>query len=241
MSTTLVSEPTPAPKAPPTQGVRFVAVRANLLPDEIVSARQLEAVRKQVLLGLALVVALLIGWFGLSWWQTGLANRDLDTAEHRATALQNQQNEFAPLVEAQSQVSTIHGQLGRLMAGDLPWKSMLTTLRADAPAGVTLTNVAATMTGIAAPNATTPNPAGALNQSGQQSVGQLTVTGTAGSKNAVAAYADRLAGVRGLTAPLITSVTANGGSVTFIVTVIITTDALGGRYHLSAATPTGGK
>ncbi len=56
-----------------------------------------------MLLGLVLVVALLIAWFGLSWRQTTAGHSDLDDAQHRTVALQNQQNEFAPLVNAQAE------------------------------------------------------------------------------------------------------------------------------------------
>lgn len=246
MATTLVHEP-PAPKAPATDGLRFVAVRANLLPDEIVGARQLEVVRKQVVLGLVAVVALLIAWFGFSWWQTTLAHGDLDDAQHRTSALQQQQDEFAPLVQAQNEAAAIHRQLQTLMAADVPWKTVIADLRSHAPAGVSLSNVAASLN-VGTPGTTSgPVALSPLNQTGKQTIGQITITGRAGSKNAVAAYADVLGKLTGLTAPLITSVTAQGSAVTFTVNVAITTDALGGRFAPTAAAPaapaapTGGK
>lgn len=244
MATTLVHEP-PAAKVPSSDGLRFVAVRANLLPDEIVSARQLDVVRKQVLLGLLAVVALLIGWFGLSWWQTAVANSNLDDAQHQTVALQNQQSEFGPLVNTQNQSALIHRQLHNLMAADLPWTKLLATLRSQAPAGVRVTGVTASVTvGVPAAGVNSVNPlnTSVLNASGRLSVGQLSVTGAAGSKGAVATYVDRLATVPGLAAPLITNFAVSGGVSTFTVNVLITTDALGGRYAAAVpAAPTGGK
>src|SRR4051794_32349863 len=246
MATTLVHEP-PSVKAPPGDGVRFVAVRANLLPDEIVGSRQVEVVRKQVVLGLVMVVVALIAWFGLSWWQTQLANGDLDDAQHETTALQNQQTAFGPLVGAQNQTNSIRQQLHNLMTADLPWTRMLTTIRSQAPNGVRLTGINASVSagipGAANVGGISSLGTGAvLNASGRQAVGQVVISGTAGTKSAVAAYVDKLGTVAGLTAPLPTAVTTTGGSVSFTITVLITSDALGGRYAVTApAAPTGGK
>jgi Tfp pilus assembly protein PilN len=242
MATTLVP-PTPATK-PPASGLRFVAVRADLLPDEIISARQADVVRRKVLIGLALVVALLVAWFGASWWQTSGARSDLTDQQRQAVASRNQQNEFGPLVAAQNGAQSIRTELQKLMAGDLPWKTMLTALRAQAPAGVTLTNVSATMTAgaaVAGNGGASTEQAATLNQSGKQEVGNLTLTGTGPDKNSVAAYADRLSRMKGLTAPLITSVVVADRTVTFTIDVIVTSDALGGRYAVATPTIPGGK
>jgi Tfp pilus assembly protein PilN len=240
MTATMVP-PTAAPTPRPTSSaVRFVAVRANLLPDEVLSSRQTVAVRKQVMLGLVIIVVLLIGWFGLSWFQTSSARASLHDARGQGVALQKQQAQFAPLVSAQQQIGTIQSQLRKLMAGDLSWKTMVTTLRTVAPDGITLTNVTGFVSAGAAGStsrsgSTQPN-SGVLNQTGKLQIGQLTVTGTAPTKTAVAGYADRMATVNGLTAPLITNVTATQGThaVTFTVSLVITSDALGGRYAVPA-------
>ena len=241
MATTLVHEPPIAP-APTADGLRLVAARANLLPDEIVSARQLEVVRKQVVVGLALVVALLIAWFGFSWWQTSLAHGDLDDAQHRTAALLEQQREFAPLVAAQSDAAAIRTQLQKLMAADVPWKTVIENVRGHTPAGVQLASVAANLTVAGSSSSTGSAPAAMpLSPNGKPQIGQLVIAGRAGSKNAVAAYADSLNELPGLAGALITSVTAQGGSaVTFTMNVGITTDALGGRFAAGAAL-TGGK
>jgi len=241
MATTLVHEP-PAAKAPTSDTVRYVAIRANLLPDEIVSARQLEVVRKQVVLGLVVVVALLIGWFGLSWWQTQLAHNDLDDAQHRTAALQQQQSQFGELVQAQNQVATIHNRLAALMAGDVDWKSMISRLRSAAPSGVLVTAVTASMANVPGTNNGSTQLPVVLNESGKAAVGQISLTGRSQSKSAIAAYADAIGRVKGVVSPLPTAVTSQGGTFTFTITGLLTTDALGGRYSTAApAAPTGGK
>jgi flagellar basal body-associated protein FliL len=240
MTTTMVP-PTPTPK-PTSSALRYVTMRADLMPAEVISARQTVVVRKQVMLGLLVIVALLIAWFGVSWWQTTSARSDLHDAQHSGVALQKQQAQYAPLVAAQAEIGTIQGQLQKLMVGDLSWKTMVTTLRLVEPNGVTLTNVTGSVTAGAAAGV---NPAvgklvnsGVLNVTGKLQVGQLTVTGTAPTKTSIAAYADKLGTVLGLTAPLITNVTATPGDHTFTFTInlVVTADALGGRYALPATT-----
>ena len=199
-----------------------------------------------------------MGVYGLSWWQTHAARNDLAMVHSKGVALQEQTRQFAPLVSAQSTTAAIDNQLNKLMVGDVSWADMLTTLRSKAPAGVQLTQIGGTVTAGAASAAqaaagSTSGNYGVLNQSGRQQVGTMTLTGTARDQRAVANYADTLAAVKGLASPFVTSVAAgttaggaasSGGGVMFGITVLMTADALGGRYAVagsSAATPTGGK
>jgi Tfp pilus assembly protein PilN len=243
MATIMIPDPGISSLASADEPMRFVAIRANLMPDEIISARQADVVRRRVLIGLVALVAVLIAGYAFSMLQTTSARSDLSDLQHRATALQNQQHEFGPLVTAQTQAQTIDTQLKRLMVGDLSWKGMLTTLRATAPAGITLSEVTGTVTAGAAagvPAAAAPPATGgypALNRTGREQVGTLTISGTSQDKGSVADYTDRLAKVKGLTAPFITSVTALGSKVTFSVNVLITSDALGGRYAVVTPVP----
>ncbi|HKC29244.1 MAG TPA: hypothetical protein VKB75_14620, partial [Jatrophihabitans sp.] len=131
------------------------------------------------------------------------------------------------------QITSVQTQLHTMMSRDLQWKTMLVALRATEPAGVTLTAVTGTVT----PGGTTASVAGL-----PLGVGTITLTGNAPDKRTVAAYADRLAGVKGLSSPLISSVQASTHPVTFIISAVLTSDAFGGRYSpaSTAATSTTG-
>lgn len=237
---TILTPSTATPK-PVNGDLRAVSVRAWLLPDEIISARQVKALRKQVLIGLVVVVVLLIGWFGLSKWQTSSANSNLHRAHEQGVSLQDQQSRYAPLVEAQTQITSIKSQLQTLMTGDLSWKTMLTTLQSKAPRGVAFDSVNGIVTaGGAAVPGSTPAGSTVLNMTGKPTVGQLTITGTAPDKRSVAAFSDALATVPGLTAPLISNVTVAEKTVKFSVSVVITSDALGGRYAAATTSLAGG-
>jgi Tfp pilus assembly protein PilN len=225
MTTTLLP-PTPSPPRATAGETRFVPVHANLMPDEVLSARQVVVVRKQVLLGLVVVLIVLIGWFGLSWWQTHSAESNLSDLQRQGLALQSQQSQFTPLVQAQAHISDIRTELGQLMIGDLSWKSMMTTIRDKAPAGVQLDSIAGSITA----GTTTLSGADVLNQTGSVSIGTLTISGSAPDKRTVAAYADALAKVKGLAAPLISAVQGETRPLTFSISSLITSDALGGKY-----------
>jgi Tfp pilus assembly protein PilN len=230
MSTVVIPEA--STPEPPATSTRFVSVRANLMPEEIIAKRRLGGLKRRIGFCLAGLLALLIAWYGLAVFQTSQAKSNLTSAQRQTVTLQQRQDDFGPLVTAQAQSAAIKAQLVKLMAGDLQWRDMLATLRKSATAGVTVTAVTGTMTVGAAPKGTTTKGGGlgVLNQTGKQAVGTLTITGSAPDKNAVAAYIDTLAKVTGLAAPFPANVTAEGGKVTFTASVIITSDALGGRY-----------
>lgn len=232
MTTTILPEVPASAPAPPVAPTRFVAIRANLLPDEITDARRARRMARMVGVGLVTLIVLLAAGYGVAMWQTTGAKDSLAAAQRRSAALLNDERKFGPLLTAQSQAASIKPELTKLMAGDLQWKDLLATLRKSATGGVRITSVTGTATLGAA--ATTTDPAaggyGILNQSGKQQVGALTISGTAPDKNAVATFIDTLTKATGLAAAFPASVTVQGGKLTFSANVIITSDALGGRY-----------
>lgn len=231
MATVLVPPyQSPTPARPSNGEVRFVSVRANLMPEEVLSARQVVVLRKQVLMGLVAVLVVLIAWYGLSWWQTRSANSQLADAQRQGIALQSQQTQFTPLVQAQGQIDNIRTELQQVMVGDLSWKTMLTTLRTKAPAGIAIDSISGSVS-----TGSTADTTGSdvLNQTGNASIGELTINGRSPDKRTVATYADALSKVTGVTAPLISSVQASPTEVTFTITAVITADALGGKYAVA--------
>lgn len=241
MATPLVERPLPGPLTATDSGTRMVALRANLLPDEIVSARAADRMRRKALIALAAVVTLLVLWFGLSWWQTSSAEDELATLQQDATAMQGRAAQYAPLVRAQNETNTINERLRNLMTGDLSWKAMLTTLRAQAPAGVELWQVSSKLTAAAGvtDNSGTAGNYDALSGSTAAPIGSMTISGSAPTRAAIAGYADRLSKVRGLSVPVITGFTVRKNDVTFELSANLTTAALGGRYAAPVSPATG--
>lgn len=233
MSTmTLPDAPAPAPEPQFTTSgsVRFVAVHANLLPDEIIQTRRTRQVKRYVIIALGAVLALVVAVYGLSVWQTSRSKDDLHAAQEHALTLQHQQRQYQPLITAKAQTKAIQAALARLMAGDLQWKQLLQTLRSNASGQVQVTGVTGTVTVGAGATASSNGGLTVLNQSGKREVGLLSITGTAPDKNSIAAYVDALSKVDGLAAPFPASISGTPGKLSFSVNVIITSDALGGRY-----------
>jgi len=230
--------PSPEPVHTPSGPIRYVAVRANLLPDELVTSRRSGALKHRVLAGLGAVLAIMIVWYGITLWGTSSARHDLSTARNQNKTMQAQQTKYDKLVQAQQQTTAIKGALAQLMAGDLQWKDMLASLRGAAPHGVKIDSISGT-TGVAA-NATTSGAGiGVFNTTGKANVGTLTITGTAPNKDQVAAYVDALGGVQGVAAVYPTSATTAGSGVSFAISALITSDALGGRFSTQSASSGG--
>jgi hypothetical protein len=230
MSTTLMPETPSAPHSPP-EAIRFPAVFANLMPDEVIAGRRARALRQRVLAGLGAMLVLLVAWYGYSILQTSNAKSDLASTNRNTSKLQSQQKQFAPLLAAQQQSAAISARLTAVMSGDLQWADLVSALRKVAPSGVDVVSVNGTMT---LSSSASGNGAGGglnvLNRSGKQAVGTLMLGGKANDKDAVAAFVDALDKVHGVAAAFPASVDASAGGFTFTVNAIITTDALGGRY-----------
>ena len=234
--------PAPAPRPKPVEPVlRYPAIRANLLPDEVIASRRLAGLKKRIGLGLVALVGVLILAYGFSWWQTSNARGDLSSVQRQTTQLQSKQQAFTPLLTTQQQVQTIQTALRQLMVGDVQWTQLLHALDSAAvPLHVTIGSVQATMTaGAASANGPGQVGTGVLNQTGDRTVGSLALTGTAPDQRAVAGFVDNLAQLPGLAAPFPANVGTQGsGVVQYSINVLITTKALGGRY---AGTTPGGK
>jgi Tfp pilus assembly protein PilN len=205
----------------------MLTIAANLLPPEIVEARRGRVVRRIVVSAVALFTVLLGGWFGVATYQTSLARGELSGAQGDVDRLSRQQRPFTELIKVQNESKAIGGQLSDLLANDLQWAQLLSSLRGAAPAGVQLTSVTGGLTATSGSSAGTPR---LPDTSGQKLIGSLTVNGSAPGKPAVAGYVDALAKVQGLGNPMLESVNENGKAVTFTLRVDITAAALGGRY-----------
>ena len=236
------SAPAPAPRPKPVEPVlRYPAIRANLLPDEVIASRRLATLKKQIGVALVALLGVIVLAYGFSWWQTSSARGDLSNAQHATAQLQAKQQAFTPLLNTQQQVRTVQTALHQLMVGDVQWTQLLEVLgRAALPLHVTIDSVQAVMTaGAATANAPGQAGIGVLNQTGDRGIGTLALTGTAPDQKAVAAFVDSLATLPGLAAPFPANVSTQGsGALQYSVNVLITTKALGGRY---ATTTTGGK
>jgi hypothetical protein len=233
MATTLKP---PVPAAPAGRAPRVPSIAANLLPVEIVESRRVRKVRRIVLSALVVFALLLGAWFGLARYQTSEARQNLRLAENDVQRLTRQQQAFATVVAVQAESQAIRKQLAALLADDLRWARLFSSLRKAAPADVRITaaygSLAAAATGAtsgggAASGGAVPQLPGT---SGEKLIGTFTVTGSGATKTAVAAYVDALGNIPGLANPYLGDASEQDGAVQFTVRLDITNAALGGRY-----------
>lgn len=232
--TTMITPPESAVAGPP----RLLSIAANLLPPEVIQGRHSRKVRRRVLSCLAVVVVLLGGWYAVAVYQAEAARASLANAQDEVTALRRQQNQFGDLVRAQTQSKAINDELAQLLANDLQWSKLISSLQQAAPSQVKVTGVTGML-------ATTPNNANpALPQlpgtGGAKVIGTVSLMGNAPSKTTIAAYLDALGEVDGVANPLLNDVNTAEGTVEFTVRLDITAKALGGR-HTATTKQSGGK
>ena len=214
-------------------GVRFINIRANLMPAEVIVARRIEKLRRKILIGLGALVVVVAAVYVVAMLGTRSANNDLSAVNTTTSQLQSRVAGYSSVTKTQAQAAAVQSELATVMQGDLPWSSLITALRQEAPLGIQLTSVSGNVTSAAGSTGSGSGSgatAGDVNQSGDQAAGTLVITGTAASQTIAAAYSDRLSLIKGVTAPLITSLSGAGSGVTFNISATITTAALGGRY-----------
>lgn len=216
----LTDEPAPSASDP----LRIPHIFADLLPEEIINARRGTRARRRVIAALVGLTVLMAVWYGLAHYHTYLAAESVVAAEDGTRRLTRQQSEYDNVVKAQADAQAVSAQLAKLLANDLQWSALLASLQAAAPDGVTITTVSGSV-GVAAEAGA---PAGS--SAGSPPVGVLTVSGTAPSKPAVAAYVDALATVPGTANPLLSDASQNLEKVQFTVRLELTKAALAGRF-----------
>jgi cytoskeletal protein RodZ len=241
------------PAASPQSVSRLLSITARLLPDEVVAARRARRVRTLVISVLAVFILLLGGWYAFAYYQASTAEDELNAVNQQAQSLQRQQADFSDVVGVQEQTTKISKLLTTLMAQDLRWASLFSTLRSTGTgAGVKLTSVSGTLATAPAGGAaaTTGGASGSTGSSTadrlpsavkDRTVASLIVTGTAPDKAALARYVEALADVtqvRIVANPYLNSAVGDGG-LQWSLQLDVIASALGGRFASGAPTPGG--
>ena len=233
MSTMMVPSP---PEVDQLPEVRFLTVRANLLPDEVLESRRVRRVRKVVLFAIVATVGLMAAWAGVAFLQTTSANADLHSAETQSTLLTQEQSHYASLVQAQEQASAIDHHLATLMAYDIDWAKFDAEVMASVTRGTVITafqadaNVPSPGTAAAPLSSTATDGVEAFNTTGATPIGTVHITATATTLTAFTALLNSLDKVPGITAMFPADVTRTQGIFTANAVGVLTSAAEGGRW-----------
>lgn len=209
---------------PRARSAAFVSIRANLLPEEILTRRKIARLREYVAIALVVVVLVLGGWYWHASQQTARAGGHLADARHQSALIGEQQKGFASVAGTQRATSLIYEALGVLMSDNVRWASALSALRATAGDTVRLTGVTATA------GAGSGGALSAMGNSGIESIGRVTVTGSVPDKNTLAAFLDALDAAAQFTSPTLVGVSGTGNDLAFSVDVLMTPEVLDRRF-----------
>jgi hypothetical protein len=225
------------PALSPQRVARVLTISANLLPDEIVGARRARRSRGWVVVALIVVVVLLACWYVWAVGRVRAAGEELGHVTGQATALQKSQTRYQEVVDIQNETMAISRELKALLANDLPWATLLDTLRKTGDAsGIEVTGISALLTD----TTNTKNTSETLpSTTSASSVGTVTVTGTGPDKPSVAKYVDALGKLSIVANPYLTNATEGEKEWQFSVTVDVTSTTRCGRFSTKCKTAGG--
>lgn len=230
-----------------------VAVRVNLLPPEIAEAEQFR--RGQVVRGAAVVAAVgaVGGLFLLASQSVGSAQNEVDAAQGRASALQQQVAALSAVPQTIAAVQAAETRLGGAMGNEVQWSHYLNALGMTTPSGVAFRELSVNqdvdaVTATAAAPTTPADPAAAAAAAaaaptstitsplGKPGIATVTFSGTARQNNSIAVFLNRLAANDGNVDPYFTQASteeddASGQEVVnFEASVTVDETAKSGRY-----------
>jgi Tfp pilus assembly protein PilN len=210
---------------------RILSIRTNLLPEEITAGRNARRTRVVLAAAAAVVVLLTGGWYFQADKQRDLANEDLASVTGQVDAIRRETKtkELTKVTDTIEQRDTIAADLKSALQKDLPWQTLLDSLR------TTATTKNATLTTIVAALVTDTGTA----TTSSDTVGTLTLSGTAQDKPTIAGFVDAVAKVNGVTDVYLNSASQQNSKWSFTLTASIKTSFLCGRYSAKAC-PSGG-
>ncbi|MFC7279388.1 PilN domain-containing protein [Paractinoplanes rhizophilus] len=220
------------PASSPEHINRILPIRANLLPMEIMAGRNARRTRIVLAAAVAVVAVLVGGWYWQADKQRDLVADDLASVTGQVDTIRKETRaqQYKTVTDAIETRDQITADLKIVLAHDLPWQTLLDSLRTTATARkVTLTAIAGSL------NDETAGSAAA--SSGTS--GTLTISGKAKDKPTIAGFVDAVAKVDGLTDVYLTSAAETEPATwTYTLTASIETSFLCGRY---SPKPCGGK
>lgn len=238
MSSTHVARGTAAVGQTYADPRRIPPIAADLLPLEVRDARSNRRRRRQVVAALVGTVALVgAAYAGLFTLSAAAALMEGQVRDDIAT-VKKQQEQYAPLAQAQAETAALNGKLATLMAQDTHWGTLLRQVSQAAPAGMKITDFDGRLSAAAAAGkGTSAQPGAAVTLPGggtETVIGSLEVQGTAAKKADIATLMDKLEATRTLDRPVVTSVEFADGRFSFTVAMDLTAAALDDEHRKRA-------
>ncbi len=219
-----VLERAPAPIVEVRSPDAFVLPRVNLLPPELAEQARLRRLKTVLAGGLVATVVVVGALYAGAASDVADATAEVSAVTARGSDLQAQTRALSHVDELYRRADEAKARLASAMGEEVRFSQFLDDLSKDVPEHVWLTDITFTQT---------PS-VGADGAAGATGIGTVTFTGVGFRHEDVAAWLDSLATQEGFADPYVTDSTAGliGGrkTVSFTSSVVLTADALSGRY-----------
>lgn len=208
----------------------------DLMPPEIVQQRRIAAVRRQIVIGLAVLLVLILLGFGFAFMKKRSASNDLSRAQDQTTQLQAELHTYADVISIQGTVKSIQSQVANLMKTDVDLPQLVKDVTGALPPGMAITQMTITVnqTASAQGGGTGSN----LDTSGHQHIGVVTLTGTGRNLTDLSSYIDQLTKVKGVLQPYPTQNAASSNGTQWGLQLTLDEERYSHRFDV---TPPGAK
>ena len=179
-------------------------ISADLMPPEVFEERQMKVLRRRIIFAVAAVALLCALGYVYAAVQRHESSNGLASEQARTSQLRTTETKYANVTRIQGSVAEAKREIAGLMSQDVDLAALIDQLRIQLPTGMTIGQLEITMDSTkdsAAAAASAGTGAVDLDASGRRHIGIVKVAGTARTLADVAAYLDRLKGLRGVVEP----------------------------------------
>jgi hypothetical protein len=209
-------------------------ISADLMPPEVFEERQMKVLRRRIIFAVAAVALLCALGYVYAALQRHEASNGLASEQVRTSQLRATESKYANVTRIQGSVAETKREIAGLMSQDVDLAALIDQLRIQLPAGMTIGELDITMDSTKDSSAAAAASAGTgavdLDASGRRHIGIVKVAGTARTLADVAAYLDRLKGLRGVVEPYPLTNKASGQGIQYSLQVVLTDELLSHKF-----------
>jgi hypothetical protein len=211
---------------------------ADLTPPELINSRRLTVLRKQMVVGVVVLLGICAGGYYLASRDNGAAADQLVAAQNRTLQLQQAGRSYAGVVQIQGSVTLVQTQIATVMGGDVDLVALMGQLESNLPKTMTIgqESIVISPAGVAA-GAGSAAGAG-LDTSGLPRIGSITLSGTGKTLDDLSDYVDRLHTIPGLVdvVPISNTKSTGGAGTQYNVQIGLTNALLSHRFDVAPVT-----
>lgn len=209
-------------------------IAADLIPPELINARQLKVIRKLLAIGLVVLLAVCAGGYYLAVRENTSASSDLSSVQDETMQLQKASQLYSGVIAIQGSITQVKAQVAKLMVGDVDLVALIGSLQTNLPATMTIDQLAITISTAGVASAAGVAAGSGLDTSGLPRIGTLTIGGTGQALTDLSDYVDNLDAVDGLVdvVPVSNSASDAGAGTTYSLTIGLTNALLSHRFDV---------